>query len=55
MTGVLFTRATSFTVFAHTRASPQAQRTERGGPEKGGLLSKPLLDIGESLSFSWHG
>jgi hypothetical protein len=55
MTGVLFTRATGFTVLAHTRASPQAQRTERGGPEKSGLFSEPLLDIGESLSFSWHG
>ena len=55
MTGVLFAAATGFTVLAHTGASPQAQRTERGGPEKGGLFSEPLLDIGESLSFSWHG
>src|SRR5881296_3778786 len=55
MTGVLFTRATSFAMFAHTGASPQAQRTQRGGPEAGGLFSEPLLDIGESLSFGWHG
>jgi len=54
MTGVLFTRATGLAMFAHTGASPQAQRTQRGGPEKGGLFSEPLLDIGESLSFTWH-
>ena len=50
MTGVLFARATGFAMFAHTGASPQAQRTKRGRPEKGGLFSEPLLDIGESLS-----
>src|SRR5882724_3297712 len=55
MTGVLFTRATGFAMLAHTGASPQAQRTQRGGPEKGGLFSEPLLDIGERLSSTWHG
>ncbi|MGH6891721.1 MAG: hypothetical protein ACREEP_05645 [Dongiaceae bacterium] len=55
MTGVLFTRSTGFTVLAHTGASPQAQRAERGGPEKGGLFSEPLLDIGEGVSFRGHG
>jgi hypothetical protein len=54
MTGVLFTRATGFAMFAHTGASPQAQRTQRGGPEKGCLFSEPLRDIGESLSSTWH-
>src|SRR5439155_14348085 len=53
--GVLFTRATGFAMLAHTGASPQAQRTQRGGPEKGGLFSEPLLDIGERLSSTWHG
>jgi hypothetical protein len=52
---VLFTRATGFAMFAHTGASPQAQRTQRGGPEAGGLFSEPLLDIDESLSFGRHG
>jgi len=55
MTGMLFARATGFAMFAHTGASPQAQRTQRGRPEKGGLFSEPLLDIGESLSSTWHG
>src|SRR5438445_13038518 len=55
MTGMLFTRATGFAMLAHTGASPQAQRTKRGGPEKGGPFSEPLLDIGESLSSTWHG
>src|SRR5438105_11678485 len=55
MTGVLFTRATGFAMLAHTGASPQAQRTQRGGPEKGGPFSEPLLDIGERLSSTWHG
>src|SRR6266478_934880 len=55
MTGMLFARATGFAMFAHTGASPQAQRTKRGRPEKGGLFSEPLLDSGESLSSTWHG
>ena len=54
MTAVLFAAATGFAVLAHTGASPQAQRTERSGPEKGGLFSEPLLDIGEGLSFRGH-
>jgi len=51
---MLFARATGFAMFAYTGASPQAQRTKRGRPEKGGLFSEPLLDIGESLSSTWH-
>ena len=54
MTGMLFAQATGFAVFAHTGASPQAQRTQRSGPKKGSLFSEPLLNIGESLSFTWH-
>ena len=54
MTGVLLTRSTGLAMFAHTGASAQAQRTKRGGPEKGGLFPEPLLDIGASLSFRWH-
>ena len=55
MTGVLLAAMTGFTVLAHTRASPQAQGAEHSGPKAGGLFSKPLLDIGERLCFSWHG
>jgi len=55
MTGVLFARPTGFAMFAHTGASPQAQRTERGGPQAGGLFLEPLLDIGGDLSSTWHG
>lgn len=55
MTGVLFTRAAGFAVFAHAGTSPQAQRAQRGGPQPGGLFLEPLLDIAESRSFRWHG
>jgi hypothetical protein len=55
MTGVLFARAAGCAVFAHAGTSPQAQRPQRGGPQPGGLFLEPLLDIGESLSFRWHG
>ena len=55
MTGMLLARATGCAMFAHTGASPQAQRTKSSRPEKGGLFSEPLLDIGESVSFRWHG
>ena len=54
ITGVLFTRSTGFAMFAHTGASSQAQRTKRGGPQASGLLAKPLLDIGGSVSFTRH-
>jgi hypothetical protein len=54
MTGVLFTRAAGFAVFAHAGTSPQAQRAQRRGPQPGGLFLEPLLDIGKTLSFSWH-
>jgi len=55
MTGVLFARAAGVAVFAHAGTSPQAQRPQRGGPQPGGLFLEPLLDIGETLSFRWHG
>jgi len=54
MTGMLFTRAAGFAVFAHAGTSPQAQRAQRRGPQPGGLFLEPLLDIAESLSFRWH-
>jgi hypothetical protein len=54
MAWVLLARLTGFAVFAHTRASPQAQRTERDGPQAAGLFSEPLLDIGGSLCSTWH-
>jgi hypothetical protein len=54
MAWVLLARLTGFAVLAHTGASPQAQRTQRGGPQASSLLTEPLLDISGSLGSTWH-
>lgn len=52
--GMLFSTRTSTAVLTDAPAAAQAERTESGGPEGGGMGLKPMLDIGKRLRFAGH-
>lgn len=50
--GMLFSTGTSAAVFADATRAAQAEGTESGGPERGGVGLEPTLDIGGRLGLA---